>query len=121
MPLAQVIINHTLGNNGSMFLLPMVGKCSIRILSIQTHGAQQHSFLQMRSDILQLPFSGSPYLTWFVEPQTTLTLDSSHQAYHFQNINVQGKAYIEVCELDGTRPANLDCIITMSIEKLNEN
>jgi hypothetical protein len=120
MPLAQVIINHDVGNNGSMFLLPMVGKCSIRILSIQTHGAQQHSFLQLRSDILQLQMSGSPYFTWYVEPQAVLSVDSSHQAYHFNNINVQGKMYIEVCELDGSRPANLDCVITMSIEKLNE-
>lgn len=120
MPLAQIIINHTISNNGSYFSLPMMGRCSIRILSIQTHGAQQHSFLQLRSDILQLGYSSSPHFTWYVEPQSLLSVDSSHQAYHFENINVQGKIFVNITELDGTQPANLDCIITLSIEKLND-
>jgi hypothetical protein len=121
MVLAQIVINHNLNNNGSYFLLPMVGKCSIKILSISTHGAKQHSFLQLRSDILQMPYSGSPNFIWYVEPQSFKPIDSSNNEYHFPNINVQGKVFISVEELDGTQPDNLDCIITLSVEKINEN
>ncbi len=119
MVLAQVVINSDLNNNGSYFLLPMVGKCSIKILSISTYGAKQHSFLQLKSDVLQMPYSGSPNFIWYVEPQSFKSIDSSNNEYHFENVNVQGKVFIDVCELDGTRPVGLDCIITLSIEKIN--
>jgi hypothetical protein len=33
---------------------------------------------------------------------------------------MQGKMFIQVEELDGTKPAGLKCVINLSIEKLNE-
>jgi hypothetical protein len=120
MVLAQIVIS-TDALNGSYFSLPMRGKASIKILSIETYGAKQHDFLQLRSDILTLPFSTRPFFTWFVEPQYSHIIDSSSSAqYHFNNIDMQGKMFIQVEELDGTKPAGLKCVINLSIEKLNE-
>lgn len=118
--LVQIVIDND-ALNGTYFSLPMRGKASVKILSIETHGAQQHSFLQLRSDILTLPFSSRPFFTWFVEPQYSHIIDSSSSAqYHFNNIDMQGKMFIQVEELDGTKPGGLKCVINMSIEKLNE-
>jgi len=120
MVLAQIIISSTV-LNGSYFTLPMRGKCNIKILSIETHAANKNTFLQLQSDILQLPFSTSPYFTWFVEPQQNHTVDSSSTNQpHFNNIDVQGKVYIKVVEIGGIIPDGFLCVINLSIEKYNE-
>lgn len=120
MVFAQIVIDSD-DKNGSYFSLPMRGKASIKILSIETYGAKQHDFLQLRSDILILPNSTKPFLTWFVEPQYMHNIDSSSSGQaHFNNIDMNGKMFIQVEELDGTKPNNLKCVINMSVEKLNE-
>jgi hypothetical protein len=120
MVLAQIVIS-TDELNGTYFSLPMRGKASIKILSVETYGAKKHDFLQLRSDILVLPYSTKPYYSWYVEPQYVHTVDSSSSNQpHFNNIDMQGKIFIQVEELDGTKPAGLKCVINLSIEKLNE-
>jgi hypothetical protein len=120
MVLAQIVISSD-ALNGTDFSLPMRGKASIKILSIETHGAKKNEFLQLRSDILVLPYSSKPFYTWYVEPQQIHIVDSSSSGQaHFNNIDLQGKMFIQVEQFDGTKPAGLKCVINLSIEKLNE-
>lgn len=123
MVLVQVLINTS--NNDSNFVIPISGKCSIRVLNMVYHGTEASTnsrVIQLRSDILYFPYSPLKYLTMISNPSGSLSYDTAFQEYNLQNVVLQGQIRLAVVDnATGSQPATFQwCLLTLQIEKINE-
>jgi hypothetical protein len=127
MVLVQVLITPTAlpGNNDTDFVIPISGKCSIRVLSMVYHATEASTnsrVIQLRSDILYFPYSPLKYLTMVSNPSGTLNYDTAYQEYNLQNVVLQGQIRLAVVDkATGLEPATFQwCLVSLQIEKINE-
>lgn len=121
MVLVQIIIDTN--NNNTMFTLPVSGKCCINVISISYQATAGSSVpIQLRSDLLYLPYSPSRYITWINAPSATLNFDLSKHEYNFNNVVLQGQIQLNVCRADtgATHSGFQYCVVSLQIEKMNE-
>jgi hypothetical protein len=121
MVLVQVIINTT--NNNTNFVIPVSGKCCVNVLNITYHATGSTSVpIQLRSDLLFLPYSPARYITWINAPSATLNFGQENNEYHFNNVVLQGQIQLNVCNAsDGASPTGFQyAVVSLSIEKINE-
>ena len=123
MVLVQVLINTT--NNDTNFVIPISGKCSIRVLNMVYHATEAATnarVIQLRSDILYFPYSPLKYITMISNPAGTLNFDQGFQEYSLQNIVLQGQIRLAVVDnATGAQPATFQwCLVSLQIEHINE-
>jgi hypothetical protein len=123
MVLVQVLI--TAANNNSRFVIPVSGKCSIRVLSMVYHAteaATNSRVIQLNSDILYFPYSPMKYLTMVSNPSGTLNFDTAYQEYNLQNVVLQGQIGFNILDYaTGLTPNTFQwCLVSLQIEKINE-
>jgi len=115
----------TTANNNTRFVIPVSGKCSIRVLSMVYHATEASTnsrVIQLRSDILYFPYSPLKYLTMVSNPSGTLNYDTAYQEYNLQNVVLQGQIRLAVVDkATGLEPATFQwCLVSLQIEKINE-
>jgi hypothetical protein len=123
MVLVQVLIDST--NNNTRFVIPISGKCSIRVLSMVYHGTEANTnsrVIQLTSDLLYFPYSPLKYLTMISNPSGSLSYDTAFQEYNLQNVVLQGQIGFHVIDrATGAQPATFQwCLVSLQIEKINE-
>lgn len=122
MVLVQILL--TSATNNQNYVVPISGKCSIRVLSVVYHSDEANTnsrAVQIRSDILQFPYSPMKWLTLISNPQATLNFDTAYQEYNVNNIVLQGQLGLNAVQFDGTAlPGTWRCLISLQIEKINE-
>ena len=123
MVLVQVLI--TTSNNDTNFVIPISGKCCIRVLSMVYHGTEANTnsrVIQLRSDILYFPYSPLKYLTMISNPSGSLNYDNAYHEYNLQNVVLQGQIRLTVVDnATGAQPATFQwCLVSLQIEKINE-
>jgi len=123
MVLVQVLI--TTANNDTNFVIPISGKCSIRVLSMVYHATEasiNSRVIQLRSDILYFPYSPLKYITMVSNPSATLNYDTAYQEYNLQNVVLQGQIRLAVVDnATGAQPATFQwCLVSLQIEHINE-
>ena len=123
MVLVQVLIDAN--NNDKNFVIPISGKCSIRVLSMVYHATEANTnsrVIQLRSDILYFPYSPLKYITMISNPSGTLNYDTAYQEYNLQNVVLQGQIRLTVVDnATGLEPATFQwCLVSLQIEHINE-
>lgn len=124
MVLVQFLITKDAGNNKD-FVVPVSGKCSIRVLKIDyfdndnTHHCVP---VQIQSDSLFFPYSSTRYLTFLSHPSHVSTVDSGFKEYNLYAI-LQGKIKLNVVNaLTGAQPDDFEyCVLTLELEMLNRD
>jgi hypothetical protein len=124
MVLVQFVINTT--NNNSYFVVPVSGKCSIRVLNAMYHATEANTnsrVIQIQSDLLFFPYSPARFLTLMSNPQAVVNYDQGFREYNLQNVVLQGKVQLAVVDVaTGAQPATFQhCVLTLEIESINEN
>ena len=123
MVLVQILVTDTTNNQN--YVVPISGKCSIRVLSVVYHSTEANTnsrVVQIRSDILQFPYSPMKFLTMISNPQATLNFDTAYQEYNVNNVVLQGQLFLSAVQSDGTAlPGTWKCLISLQIEKINED
>jgi hypothetical protein len=124
MVLVQILVSPA--NNNTFFVVPVSGKCSIRVLNMVYHSteANTHSrVIQLRSGILQFPYSPMKWLTLVSNPQATLNFDSGFEEYSINNCVLQGQLDLFVQDYStGAQPEGFQwCLVSLEIDKINEN
>ena len=128
MVLAQVLITNA--NNGTYFTLPITGKCSMRVLSVQYADKTPVSrVLQVQSDNLYFPYSPQKYLTWISQSPTSaystggLLVDHSCRDYHLKDQTFNGNLLLNVAQLSSSDnsalPNSFQCLLTLDMEQIN--
>lgn len=124
MVLVQFLITKNGGNNKE-FVVPISGKCSIRVLKIDyfdddnTH----HCYpIQIQSDILFFPYSPQRYLTFLSHPSHASTVDSGYKEYNIYSV-IPGKIRLNVVNAEtGAQPTDFEyCVLTLECELLNRD
>lgn len=124
MVLVQFLITKNGGNNRE-FVVPVSGKCSIRVLKIDyfdddnTH----HCYpIQIQSDVLFFPYSPTRYLTFLSHPSHASTMDSGFKEYNLYAI-IPSKIRLNVVNATtGAQPNNFEyCVLTLELEQLNRD
>jgi hypothetical protein len=123
MVLVQVLIDTT--NNNTRFVIPVSGKCSIRVLSMVYHATEASTnsrVIQLNSDILYFPYSPLKYLTMVSNPSGTLNYDTAYSEYNLQNVVLQGQIGFHVIDrATGAQPTTFQwCLVSLQIEHINE-
>ena len=130
MVLSQIWINSA--NNGTYFNLPVIGKCSVRILHIQYMDKSTGAIriLRLRSDNLIFNYSPQLYLTWMAgnptlnNPQADVVIDHSKAEYHFKDSTFNGNLLLAVEQLyssaGDTLPASFNCLVTLDVEQIDQ-
>jgi hypothetical protein len=126
MVLVQFLINSS--NNGSDFIVPISGKCSIRVLSVDYHqtggsgGGATCRVVQMQSDVLFFPYSPARFLTWLSVSSNSVSFDSSHKEYNIY-ATIPGKINIRLVDpATGSAPSAFDfCVVSLECEMLNRD
>lgn len=122
MVLVQVLI--TTSNNDTNFVIPISGKCSIRVLSMVYHATDgtNSRVIQLKSDILYFPYSPLKYITMISNPSGTLNYDTAYQEYNLQNIVLQGQIRLAVVDnATSAQPTTFQwCLVSLQIEHINE-
>ena len=123
MVLVQVLIDTT--NNNTRFVIPVSGKCSIRVLSMVYHATEASTnsrVIQLSSDILYFPYSPLKYLTMVSNPSGTLNYDTAYSEYNLQNVVLQGQIGFHVIDrATGAQPTTFQwCLVSLQIEHINE-
>lgn len=124
MVLAQFLITKDAGNNKA-FVVPVSGKCSIRVLKIDYFDSDNthHCFpIQIQSDILFFPYSSTRYLTFLSHPSHASTMDSGFKEYNLY-ATIPGKIQLNVVDaLTGAQPDDFEyCVLTLELEQLNRD
>lgn len=123
MPLVQILVTDT--SNNQNYVVPISGKCSIRVLSVVYHSTEANTncrVVQVRSDILIFPYSPMKWLTMMSNPQGTLNIDQGFQEYNINNCVLQGQLGMNIVQSDGQAlPGTWRCLISLQIEKIGEN
>jgi hypothetical protein len=123
MVLCQFIIDTN--NNATDFIVPISGKCSIRVLGIQYHdtaGNGTSRIIQIQSDVLFFPYSPARYLTLMTSNNGNVNIDQGHKEYNLY-ATIPGKINLNVVNrATGAQPANFQhCILTLELEQLNRD
>lgn len=123
MPLVQIIVTST--TNNQYYVVPISGKCSIRVLNVSFHHPEANTnsrIIQVRSDILQFPYSPAKWLTFLTNVQSNLNFDTAYQEYNLNNVVLQGQLGLNLVQSDGSAlPAGAwNCLISLQIEKIGE-
>jgi hypothetical protein len=126
MVLVQFLINSS--NNGSDFIVPISGKCSIRVLSVDYHqsggggGGATCRVVQMQSDVLFFPYSPARYLTWLSVASNSVSFDNGHKEYNIYAM-IPGKINIRLVDpATGSAPGAFDfCVVSLECEMLNRD
>ena len=123
MVLCQIIVDTA--NNDSDFVVPISGKCSIRVLHVQYHdtGANTVSkVVQLQSDVLFFPYSPARYITVVSNSQASMTFDSGFKEYNLY-ATIPSKIRIFVVDrTTGAQPTNFQhCVLTLELEQLNRD
>jgi len=123
MPLVQILITGPTNNQN--YVVPVSGKCSIRVLSVVFHHAEANTnsrAVQVRSDILQFPYSPMKWLTLISNPQATLAFDTGYQEYNINNAVLQGQLGLNVVQSDGSAlpEGAWKLLLSLQIEKIGE-
>lgn len=122
MVLVQILV--TSSNNNSYFVVPISGKCSIRILNVQYYdNSGSARAIQLRSDLLYFPYSSAKYLTWLSNATGNMNVDQGFKEYNLQNVVLQGQLLLNVVDIaTGITPVGFgNCIVSMQVESINEN
>lgn len=124
MVLVQFLITKDAGNNKD-FVVPVSGKCSIRVLKIEYFDSDNthHCFpIQIQSDALFFPYSSTRYLTFLSHPSHNGTVDSGFKEYNLYAV-LQGKIRLNVVNvLTGAQPDDFEyCVLTLELEQLNRD
>ena len=122
MVLVQILVTDTTNNQN--YVVPISGKCSIRVLSAVYHSNEANTnarAVQLRSDILQFPYSPMKWLTLISNPQATLNYDQGHLEYNVNNIVLQGQLGLNAVQSDGSAlPGTWKLLITLQVEMIGE-
>ena len=123
MPLVQILVTDATNNQN--YVVPISGKCSIRVLNAVYHSTEANTnsrVVQIRSDILIFPYSPLKWLTLISNPQATLNYDQGFQEYNINNAILQGQLGMNIVQSDGSAlPGTWKLLLTMQIEKIGEN
>lgn len=124
MPLVQILVSAA--TNNSYFVVPISGKCSIRVLNVVYHSTEANTnsrVVQLRSGILQFPYSPMKWLTLVSNPQATLNIDQGYQEYNINNCVLQGQLDLFVQDYaTGAAPNGFQwCLVSLQIEKIGED
>jgi hypothetical protein len=125
MVLVQILVSSVALNNNTEFVVPVSGKCSIRVLHVAFHHVEANTNsrnIQIRSDSLYFPWSPTRYITFITNPQANQAFDSGLVEYHLQNVVLQGKIGINVVQATGSAlpDGEWSLLLTMQIEKIND-
>lgn len=128
MVLVQVLITNTSNGGttptGAYYTIPISGKCSIRVLGVQYHSndaANVSRVLQIQSDALVANYSPLRWFSWINNGQSTVSIDSSHREYHFQNVVLNGNIFLKLVDQTGTvLSASYQCILSLEVEYINK-
>jgi len=126
MVLVQFLL--TSANNGTDFIVPISGKCSIRVLSVDYHqsggggGGGTSRVVQLQSDVLFFPYSPARFLTWLSIASNSVSVDSSHKEYHIY-ATIPGKINLRLVDpATGSAPGAFDfCVVSLDCEMLNRD
>lgn len=126
MVLVQFVL--TSANNGTDFIVPISGKCSIRVLSVDYHqsggggGGGTSRVVQLQSDVLFFPYSPARFLTWLSIASNSVSVDNSNKEYSIY-ATIPGKINLRLVDpATGAEPANFDfCVVSLSCEMLNRD
>jgi hypothetical protein len=128
MVLVQFVL--TSANNGTDFIVPISGKCSIRVLSVDYHqsggggggGGGTSRVVQLQSDVLFFPYSPARFLTWLSIASNSVSVDNSHKEYSIY-ATIPGKINLRLVDpATGAAPANFDfCVVSLACEMLNRD
>lgn len=126
MVLVQFVL--TSANNGTDFIVPISGKCSIRVLSVDYHqsggggGGGTSRVVQLQSDVLFFPYSPARFLTWLSIASNSVSVDNSHKEYSIY-ATIPGKINLRLVDpATGAQPANFDfCVVSLACEMLNRD
>lgn len=127
MVFAQILITPAAGGlttaSGKFQVLPVTGKCSIRVLNIQYYdtAGSVNRVIQIVSDNLYFPYSPLKYLTVMSNPVANLNVDQSFLDYHLRNQQLNGQIQLSIIDrATGVEPANfLNCLISLDIEQID--
>ena len=129
MVLVQIYITPAGGglstDNGKFQVVPITGKCSIRVLNMVYHDtalATSHRLIQVVSDNLYFPYSPHRYLSMLSNPVATLNYDVSRNEYHLKDQTLNGQLQLQVIDkATGAEPVNFtDCLISLEIEQIDK-
>jgi len=129
MVLVQIYITPAGGglttDNGKFQVVPITGKCSIRVLNMVYHDtalATSHRLIQVVSDNLYFPYSPLRYLSMISNPVATLNYDVSRNEYHLKDQTLNGQLQLQVIDkATGAEPVNFtDCLISLEIEQIDK-
>ena len=120
MVLVQILITEATNNQN--YVVPISGKCSIRVLNMSFADASANSrVIQLQSDMLYFPYSPQKYLTMISNAPTTLSFDQAFHEYNLQNVVLQGQLLLNVVSVSGgALGASWNCLVTLQVEKINE-
>ena len=113
--LIQLLVrNADLSGGKARIALPVYTYCDVNVLSIQycdTDNAQHTHLIQIKSDVLTLTGSPTPFLTFIAQSGSNqITLSDSHT--HIKNILLNGNIVLEPINVaTGTTPANFSALI----------
>ena len=120
MVLVQILITEATNNRN--YVVPISGKCSIRVLNMSFADEGTASrVIQLQSDLLYFPYSPQKYLTMISNAPTTLSFDQAFHEYNLQNVVLQGQLLLNVVSIfGGPLVAGWVCLVTLQVEKINE-
>jgi len=120
MVLVQILITDATNNQN--YVVPISGKCSIRVLNMSFADTGTVSrVIQLQSDLLYFPYSPQKYLTMISNSPTTLSFDQAFHEYNLQNVVLQGQLLLNVVSIaGGALEAGWVCLVTLQVEKINE-
>jgi hypothetical protein len=126
--LVQILITNTSNGGtsptGAYYTIPISGKCSIRVLGVQYHSNDAGStsrVLQIQSDALVANYSPLRWFSWINNGQSTVSIDSSHREYHFQNVVLNGNIFLKLVDQAGTAlSSTYQCVLSLEVECINK-
>jgi len=122
MVLVQLVVTNLTGgslvaNNETYLNVPLYGVYDINVISLQFHdsgASTQFRLVELQSDILRFPHSGTQYLTFINNAQTAINFEASGENMpSVKNIDLNGKLFIKANVLAGTAFNNFHMILTL--------
>lgn len=131
MVLVQLVVTNLTSlplitaNNNTYIPVPLYGVYDINVISLQFHdsgAATQFRLIELQSDILRFPHSGSQYLTFINNEQTAINFEaSSENMPSIKNIDLNGKLLINANVLAGTAFNNFHMVLTLEATISNKS
>lgn len=122
MVLVQFLISQA--NNNTDFIVPVSGKCSIRVLGCSFWDSDNTNHchpITIRSDVLFFPYSPQRYLTFLSHNTSNTTIDSGLKEYNIY-ATIPGKIHLNVVNGGGNSlDHNFYAVISLELEQLNRD